>query len=208
MTKSGPNGPKSRARARQERDGGSYTQALRGHGDAEQVGEVTITTITFSAGEPVPWEAPRTWRCHHCGQEGADSAGVERGEYVLPDGVTYLRPHCPRCLPRPETERFPAGRNFRDPKPPEWEEYDRESNDRDRTLSEAVRERRIAADGTDFYRCLVHKGTWNIGQRVVLPFAVLYDRFNDLYEHPCPTCIGSMTQDELARAVTERARSL
>ncbi|MBF6202412.1 hypothetical protein, partial [Nocardia cyriacigeorgica] len=94
-TKSGNNGPKSRARARQNRNHTTYTQAARGESHTPPEGpRITITTITFGTADPVPWEASRSWRCHHCGATGTDPAGVSAARYVLPDGVTYLRESC------------------------------------------------------------------------------------------------------------------
>ncbi|MFI9206381.1 hypothetical protein [Streptomyces sp. NPDC053048] len=207
MTKNGPSGPKKRARARQERDGSKYTQARRGEAAAEQP-TLTVYRIEFNNGEPVPWEAPRSWSCHHCGATGTDLAGTDDAKFVRADGVTYLRPHCPQCLPEPETKRFPDGYKYGDPKPEEWKIYDAEEWQRSRTLIDAVRAGTVTAQWLDMYRCSVHGGIWNIGPRVQLPCGVLYDSSTDLYEHPCSTCWDSKGREELGRAHYERSRQI
>ncbi|MFD8706846.1 hypothetical protein ACFV1W_30300 [Kitasatospora sp. NPDC059648] len=167
-----------------------------------------MTTLTFSAGEPVPWDAPRSWRCHQCGATGTDVAGTDGADAVLADGVTYLQPHCPACLPQPATEERPAGWRFGDPRPPEWVEYRAESMARGRALVDAVRQRVVDGTLLDLYRCSVCGGAWSIGPRVVLPCGVLYDRSTDLFEHPCTRCVNKLTSEELAAAHFKRSREL
>ncbi|MFF4699976.1 hypothetical protein [Streptomyces chattanoogensis] len=211
MTKSGPNGPKSRARARKERDGTKYTQAARGTTTAAEPGEepeLTVYTIAFSNGKPVPWEAVRTWQCHHCGTTGSDPAGTDACILVLEDGVTYLRPHCPQCLPTPTTKEFPPGRKWGDPKPPECTHHRSQEGQRSSALVEAVRTGVVRASWLDPYRCSVCGRAWSIGPRVKLPCGVLYDSTTDLFEHPCSTCLASLSEEELSRTHHQRSRQL
>lgn len=188
MTKSGNNGPKSRARARQNRDQSNYTKAARGDSPTAPTGpRITITTLTFGTADPVSWDAPRSWRCYHCAATGTVAAGVSAGGYVLADGVTYLRDSCPACLPEVTTSV---------------------ELQRGRALAAAVRAGELDADRADFYRCSVCGGTWHIGARVSLPCHPLYDSSTDLYEHPCPDCVASLTAEELGQAHQRRSWQL
>ncbi|WP_432158056.1 hypothetical protein [Streptomyces sp. bgisy153] len=106
MTKSGANGPKSRARARKERSGAKYTQARRGAAAIPVTGD-EVTLRSFRRGEPLPWnETVLNWQCHRCGV-ATDTCGLVSGA-----GAVRLRPYCPGCLP--PLENSPALRAFAD----------------------------------------------------------------------------------------------
>ncbi|MGW0491103.1 hypothetical protein [Streptomyces olivaceus] len=115
MTKSGANGPKSRARARKKRTDSKYTQARRGapaaDGDRREVREVAVgtevTVMTFRKGEPLPRTAPViSWECHRCG------AATDICALTTDAGEGHMRPYCSVCLPPPDL--FPARRAFAD----------------------------------------------------------------------------------------------
>ncbi|GAB2683307.1 hypothetical protein [Nocardia goodfellowii] len=193
MTKSGNNGPKSRARARQNRDQTTYTQAARGDAPTPPAGpRITVTSLSFGPADPVPWDAPRSWRCYHCAATGTDTAGVSAGRYVLPDGVTYVRDSCPACAPEANTSVGLQAAGLQ----------------RGRALAQAVRAGELDADRADFYRCSVCGSAWRISARVALPCHPLYDSSTDLYEHPCPDCVASLPGAELGQAHQRRAQQL
>ncbi|MGW6603561.1 hypothetical protein [Streptomyces sp. NPDC055036] len=110
MTKSGANGPKSRARARKERSGGKYTQARRGVPETVTPGtRPEVTLRSFRRGEPLPWGAAVTdWQCERCGAD-TDTCALVSGTGT---GAVSLRPYCPTCLP--PLENSPALRAFAD----------------------------------------------------------------------------------------------
>ncbi|MFF8809883.1 hypothetical protein [Streptomyces omiyaensis] len=109
MTKSGASGPKSRARARKERTGIKYTQAVR-HTAPTATGPAVpteVTVMTFRRGEPLPRTAPDIdWQCHRCG------AATDLCALTTDAGEGHLRAYCPSCLPPPDL--YPARRAFAD----------------------------------------------------------------------------------------------
>ncbi|KOU43198.1 hypothetical protein ADK54_17890 [Streptomyces sp. WM6378] len=112
MTKSGANGPKSRARSRAERSGTKYIQARRGGAaepgawaDPGAWGEMMLTS--FHKGEPLPWgETVSSWQCHRCG------ASTDTCALVLGTGTVGVRAYCPGPSCLPPLADYPALRAF------------------------------------------------------------------------------------------------
>lgn len=203
---------KKAIRARMRETGEPYTEAARrlseqrdGQGEQGSVPGLQVVRVSWEP-EPVQatWDTPRTYRCHHCGAAGELTRQIEADSDiggVLEDGSTYLLGYCPACLPPV------PGRG--------WTDAHREHSARGHELAvalrSAIRSGQVSgARSTDFYLCSIsdcHRG-WQIDQRITLPAAVLYDRSNDLYTHPCPDCWRERGPEGCAPGHQAKAREL